>query len=68
MRRPEDAAAIRAVIFLRPVVTVLFGDLDPIARFARRASLMECARIKRLGSVGKLRHGHRSRDGEGLLL
>jgi hypothetical protein len=57
---PENVLAFRAVIVLRPVVAVLFGDVNAIARAARRASVVERACIKRLGSLGKVGHGHRS--------
>jgi hypothetical protein len=62
VHRPENAVAFRAVIILTLVVTVLFGDVKPIARATRRASLMERACIKGFGNVGKVRHGHLSRQ------
>lgn len=62
VHRPENVLAFRAVIVLRPVATVLFGDVNPIARTTRRASLVERACIKRLGSLGKVGHGYRSRQ------
>jgi hypothetical protein len=51
METPETVAAVRTVIVLWVVVTVLPGDLHPVAGAARRAPLVERA------CVDRVRHG-----------